>query len=461
MLEEKKGQIYRKLSEVEKLLNDLVASQRIYVDVRRYTYLVRKNEAGQSVWTDAIQAALNENEAVYFPKIAEPYYMDGTVVIPSGRHIKADPEAVIRQVEGVKVLMFRNEHIVDGTHQVPDTSERDVNISIIGGRWEESYRKRAGYGLSGMSDENRSFYGVSTNMLFVNVENLILKDMVFAHTAGFAVQTGELRNALFENIVFDQCYADGLHINGNSENLIIRNIRGQVGDDLVALNMYDWQNSSINFGPVKTVLCEELHSSVEPNSYKAMRIEPGTYFFDDGSQVDCSLEDAIIKNVSGIDTFKLYFQTPPYQIGENPEKGGVGSSNYLFFENIYMNLRQPADTFAEYMTGDPVRGTFACFELGADIGHISFENVHVNMYKEEFPMSFFLCIGPKSIVRKNREFFDPYISSTVKYIHTKDIFINDELVKDIRPYIHEIVFEDVNGDGCSSGMGKIQELIQI
>lgn len=457
----KKAEIYKKLSYVEEKLKEMLPKTDAYVSVHQYCHLVRRDDSGKEIWTEVIQAALLENEAVYFPTMKEPYYIDGTVVIPSNRHIYAEDGAVIKQMEGVKVLMFRNEHVVDGTHKKPEVSKKDINISIIGGRWEESYEKRAGYGLSGMSDANRSLYGVSTNMLFVNVENLILKDMVFAHTAGFAVQTGELHNALFENIVFDTCYADGLHLNGNSENLVIRNICGQVGDDLVALNMYDWQNSSINFGPIKTVLCEDLYPLTEETGYKAMRILPGIYYFEDGSQVDCSLEDAIIKNVRGVDTFKLYFQTPPYKLGEMPEQGGVGSGKYLFFENIHMNLRQPADTFREYMTGDPVRGTFACFELGANIEHVSFENIHVNIYKEEFPRSFFLCIGPKSIVRNERELFDPYVSSRVKYIYTKNIFVNGVLVKDIRPYMHEIVFEDVNGDGFSSGQGVIGELIQI
>ena len=95
-----------------------------------------------------------------------------------------------------------------------------------------------------------------------------------------------------------------------------------------------------------------------------------------------------------------------------------------------MNLRRPADTCREYMTGDLVRGTFACFELGANVNHISFENIHVRMYKEEFPMSFFLCIGPKSIVRNGRELFDPYISSTVQNIYAQNVFINFDYFTD-------------------------------
>jgi hypothetical protein len=40
--------------------------------------------------------------------------------------------------------------------------------------------------------------------------------------------------------------------------------------------MYDWQNSSVNFGPMHTVLCEDLVLSAD-SRYKALRIEPGMY----------------------------------------------------------------------------------------------------------------------------------------------------------------------------------------
>ena len=412
------------------------------------------------IWTDALQKALNEHEIVVIPKRDEPYLIDSSVLIPSDRHIIAEDGAVIRIDESSCLLMLRNSLTSDGTH-APITGKRNKNITIEGGLWQEWCPHRMGYGRSGMYDNNRSSFGVSTCMLFNNIDNLTLKNMTFQGCGGFAVQLGDISRVIIENIQFINCFADGLHVNGNTYEMRISNVRGEVGDDLVALNMYDWQNSSINFGPIKTVLCEDLYPLTEETGYKAMRILPGIYYFEDGSQVDCSLEDAIIKNVRGVDTFKLYFQTPPYKLGEMPEQGGVGSGKYLFFENIHMNLRQPADTFREYMTGDPVRGTFACFELGANIEHVSFENIHVNIYKEEFPRSFFLCIGPKSIVRNERELFDPYVSSRVKYIYTKNIFVNGVLVKDIRPYMHEIVFEDVNGDGFSSGQGVIGELIQI
>lgn len=427
-----------------------------------YAYLTCTCDKG-TIWTKALQTALQEHQCIIIPPSAEIYWIDDTVTIPAGRHIEAEG-AVIRLTPGCEVLMLRNEHTKDGTHAPIDTTDRDSNISIHGGRWEESQTRRGGYGKCSRythfgedNDRTRPFFGVSTCMLFNNLTGLTLTDMTFANTAGFAVQTGDLTNGVFENIRFVSCFADGLHLNGRSENLYIHNISGEVGDDLVALNMYDWQNSSVNFGPTRNVLCDGL--DLAPSSpYKALRIEPGIYTYDDGSTVDCGLFDAIIKNVTGIATFKMYFQTPSYVIGTAPERGGVGSSDNLFFENITVDLTGPIDAFAEYMNSDPVKGTFAAFELGSHIGYVSFENIDLTLYRDRFPLSCLACIGPKSVRAGDREVFDPYLTSHVGTVVLKNIRVNGEQIQADNSLIRTISFDDINADGNSTGCGTVQEI---
>ena len=357
--------------------------------------------------------------------------------------------------------MFRNEHTVDGTHFPIPSDARDENISITGGIWEESIDHRAGYGKSGMIDEQRSFYGVSTAMFFNNLNGLTLENMVFRHTAGFAVQAGDISNAVMHGISFEECYADGLHINGNTKNAWIKDIKGQCGDDLVALNAYDWQNSSVDFGPMECVLCEDLELS--PSSpYKAMRIQPGLYYYRDGSDIDCALNGVIVKNVRGIRTFKMYYQTPAYNIAdEEPEKGAPGSGDWIFFEDICVDLASPLDAFREYTQSDPVRGTFAAFEIGANIKHLFLENIDLKLYRGRFPQSFLLCARPKSCLVGDGtvEVFDPYVSCEVGSAELSDIRINGETPKKIEPFIREIVVDDINRDGRSTGRGKIDRII--
>lgn len=455
----KKAEIYMTLEQMAE--DNRAAQSRLSgeASLTEYRFLVRvekQNGNDVCVWTDALQAALNENEIVRIPTADEPYFIDKSVLIPSNRRIEAEDGAVIKLMQGVKTLMFRNVHTENGTHAPISGKNRDCNIAICGGRWEESVTERLGYGRTGMYDIERSFFGVSSCMFFDNADGLTLSNMTFVHCGGFAVQMGDIKNVLIENITFSECFADGIHVNGNTEKIRISNVRGQVGDDLVALNMYDWQNSSVNFGSVKNVLCENLELSSD-SRYKAMRIEPGIYYYDDGSFVDCSLCNAIIKNVRGINTFKLYYQTPVYKIfGGEPERGGVGSGDYIFFEDIEIDLNAPIDGFLPYRKSDPVRGAFSGFELGSNIEHMFFENIDIKLYPEKYPLSYLICAGPKSVVNGEYEVFDPYIKCEIGNISLKNICINGEIPNDVMPYILEIAFNNVNDDGRSDGFGKIR-----
>ena len=68
---------------------------------------------GCEIWTAALQAALRAHEIVVIPARETPYFIDGTVVIPSNRRIEAHG-AVIRLTPECDVLMLRNEHTADG-----------------------------------------------------------------------------------------------------------------------------------------------------------------------------------------------------------------------------------------------------------------------------------------------------------------------------------------------------------
>ena len=174
--------------------------------------------------------------------------------------------------------------------------------------------------------------------------------------------------------------------------------------------------------------------------------------------MDCSLTDAIFKNVRGIRTFKLYFQTPRYKLTESPERGDVGSLDNLWFTDIAVDLASPIDTFPEYLNSDPLRGTFAAFELGAKIGRLYFENIDITLY-DHFPCSRLVCIGPKSVRSGEYEVFDPYLSSYAERIEFSGIRVNGKICRDPEKLFREISFTDINGDGRSTGKGEFGEII--
>jgi len=453
-----KKAIYKKLIRMKE--HNLSQSRKVAegVSVERYRSLVRVDECGINIWSDAFQQAINENDHIIIPASKEPYYIDKTITVSSNKYIEAHFGAFIRLRAGVKTLLLRNENNEDGTHKAETFATPDTNIHISGGCWEEMLDERAGYGQSGMYDAERSYYGVSTCMFFNNVKNLTLENLVFVHTGGFGLQLGNVKNVVIENIEFDQCFADGVHVNGNTENIYIYNIKGQVGDDLVAFNMYDWQNSSVDFGPIKTVWCEKLELFPE-SRYKAFRIQPGVYYYDDGSAVDCSLVDAVIKDVKGINTFKLYFQTPCYDVDEGREPGDTGTGNNIFFEDITIDLTGPIDPLRDYTESDPVTGSFAGFEAGANIQNLHFENITVTLYREKYPMSFFMCVGPKSVRDGKQEIFDPEINSFVENVYLKNVRVNSEDTENSKKYIHQIVFDDIYNDGTATGKGSIKNII--
>lgn len=442
---------------IEKTLKNVISENQKLSEALKDTVKLTDYEPTGDIWTKAFQASLNEHETVIIPYSKKPYYIDSSVLVPSNRHIVVEEGAIIRLVKDVTVLLLRNTNTADGTRE-PIKTERNKNITIEGGIWEDWCSHRMGYGDSGKYDGDRSFFGVSTYMLLNNIDNLTLKNMTFKNCGGFAVQLGDVSNVVIENINFISCFADGIHVNGNVENIFIKNIKGEVGDDLVALNMYDWQNSSVNFGPCNNVICEDLELS-ESSHYKAIRIEPGIYTYENGETVDCSLTNAIFRRIKGIKTFKLYCQTPPYSPSLSPEKAEVGSGDNIFFEDITIDLDSPIDKLDEYMNSHSVKGSFAGFELGLNVGNIYFKNINLILYKNKYPYSYLMCIGPKSVrLDDGVEIFDPYFSSVAKYVFLENIRINGEKPNDISPYVKEIVFNSLYDDIPSTAYGKIENI---
>lgn len=245
-----------------------------------------------------------------------------------------------------------------------------------------------------------------------------------------------------------------------------RRVRGRVGDDLVALNAYDWLDSSINFGPQRDMLIEDLALAppAHGRNYPAIRILPACYRYADGRVVDCAISNVIFRRVTGVETFKMYLQTPRYTIGGPREWAQVGSGGNLFFEDITIDLTGPIDKLGQYNTSDPVRGHFGAFEFGANLSRIILRNIDITFHADTWPRCHLATVGPKSIVlrdprtgRLDCEIFDPYVSCTVDEVHLDGIRLHGTPPADL---VHAVTFDDVNRDGASSGRGVIRKIIR-
>ena len=237
--------------------------------------------------------------------------------------------------------------------------------------------------------------------------------------------------------------------------MYIRNFSGHVGDDLVALNMYDWLGSSINYGPARNVFCENIHSAPDSTA-KAMRLQPGIFAYRDSTLIDCCLNDMYFRNLSGMFEYKLYYQTPPYRLGTKPEGEGAGSADNLFFENVEIISTRP-----DYPYELPKVGYFGMFFLNSNIGYISLDNIKYKTTDEVSPYTYLVAIGPmswKRVEEEDVEVFDPYVSTTVDTLDMKNIFINGNHTDNVEKILKVIEFDDVNQDGFSSGKGKVNQV---
>jgi hypothetical protein len=317
-----------------------------------------------------------------------------------------------------------------------------------------------------MPRRHGNFYGVSSLIFLNNCDHVSMIGVTFSHAGCFAVQVGDGDAFRFEDITFDNCFADGLHLNGNLTRVLARRVRGQVGDDLVALNAYDWLRSSVDFGPQRYILCEDLELVRIPGepAYPAIRIQPAKYRYADGSVVDCSVSDVIFRRVKGITTFKMYLQTPRYPVGSEPEWAEVGSGGNLFFSDIEIDLDAPIDMIGQYVTQERPRGHFAAFELGANLSSVHFKNIDIKFHADRWPLTHLVQVGPKSCLLPGNgedrgvEIFDPYVSCRVGRVVMENVRAHGFVPADI---VHVSSFSDINDDGRSTGRGVIEKIEYI
>jgi hypothetical protein len=126
---------------------------------------------------------------------------------------------------------------------------------IEGGIWSD--QKNEGRGRGGAYDPQDSMPGSHGMFLLHNVTGISVRNVTFRDCSGYAVQLGNATDFVIENILFDET-ADGIHIEGPSAHGIIRHISGKTNDDAIALNAWDWDDSSLTFGPITDILVEDI-----------------------------------------------------------------------------------------------------------------------------------------------------------------------------------------------------------
>ncbi|MFY7809087.1 MAG: hypothetical protein ACOVSV_08945 [Fimbriimonadaceae bacterium] len=190
------------------------------------------------VWTQAMQATLDAQGTLHIPARAQPYYLDGPLILKSGQKLSADPTAKIRLKPGSNTCMVRNEHVVTlNTKPVPANQPLDTDITIEGGIWTTlaTTENEWNGNLLGRSSKENPAFGTHGVILLQNVRGVTVKNLTVRQSRPFGVHLANAHGFTVENITLEEHRRDGVHVTGPASDGVIRGVRGNSSDDDVAL----------------------------------------------------------------------------------------------------------------------------------------------------------------------------------------------------------------------------------
>lgn len=377
-------------------------------------------EVTGEIWNEAFQAGLTKSNAMHIPARAEPYYLDAPLILKSGQSLTADPNAEIRLKPGTNTCMVRNENVRGFKDSaVPDGLTPDTNITIEGGIWNALANgvKGSNGNMRGLSDRKNAVHGTHGVILLFNVRHVQVKNVTIRQSKAFAVHLGIARDFVVDGVKLEQHERDGVHVHGPSSHGIIRNVSGDSHDDTVALNAWDWANSTASYGDIHHITVENITGAPAGiRSANAIRLLPGVKRFSDGSTLECAISDISIRNVTDIREFKFYDQ-PNLEMGRDRDFSvRLGRLTSIRLEKLVFN--QPGS-----------------IQIATEAETIRIHDVDVNFDLQ--PNKKLVEIGPMSATYRHGddpakwvEIFSPDRDVTVKGIRLEKVRIKGKAVTD-------------------------------
>jgi acetyl esterase/lipase len=368
------------------------------------------------VWTQAMQASLDAQGTLHIPARAQPYYLDGPLVLKSGQKLCADPTAEIRLKPDTNTCMVRNEHVVTlNTKPVPADQPCDADISIEGGVWSTLANAVSLNGNQlGLSAKTDPAFGTHGVILLQNVRRVSVKNLTIRRSRPFGVHLANAKEFRIENITLEETRRDGVHVNGPASDGLIRGVRGDPHDDNVALNAWEWKNYAPSYGPIERIVIEDITGAPEGvASARAIRLLPGVKRFPDGTTLACPIADITLRRITDIREFKLYDQ-PNLELGRtNDFSAAIGTLKDIRFEKLTFN--------------NPGK-----IEVHADTDGLTVEDVRVR--HPITPDWHLLAVGPLSVTYKRGgpaapekwvEIFSPDLDCTVRNLKVTGVRTQD------------------------------------
>ena len=324
------------------------------------------------IWSKAFEAALSENDNLYVPDTGEIIYLDDSIILTSGKKIKVEKTQRIAMIPNSGVTLVRNKNLLSGVDKFLTLDNPDCGIVIDGGIWDSlEYKDSSNGNFHLTSSKEDPITGAWAIMLFSNVKDIIIKNATFENGQSYAVQISNCEGMDIQDIQFNNYHKDGIHINGTVRYGYVGNLSGKdMGDDMIAMNAWDWNTSAMSFGSIEKLFVENIFSS-----HNEFRLLPGRKSYKDGSFADCDIRDCVIKNVEGVYTFKLYGQ-PNCHNPKGDYSETLGVINNVYFEDIRFPEVSP-----EGFGGLPVEGLF---EVCADVSDIKLNNISIDSPYADF-----------------------------------------------------------------------------
>lgn len=422
-----------------------------FTNVMEYAHLAEGN-----VWNKAIQTALDEKKNVYIPDMGEPIYLKESIFMDSGCNLKIDKNQEIHLCPDIATCMIRNRNIIPGNVFYVEQYHPDEMITVSGGKWSAAGCKGA-LRIDKFCTSNGGF----SLFQFSNVNHLNITDItILGGFYSYAVQIGNCHDFYVDHIEFYNHPKDGIHIDGPTKYGIISNLSGNnLGDDMVAILAWDWHGSAVTFGDIESILIENVKG--DGNEFRFLT---GRKEYPNKTTHDCNIRNCVIENVSGVYTYKMYYQPncQNIQFGKDFDSAQtVGEMHHLYFKDISFPCLKE-NGFQDI----PVYGLFDILE---DCENLYFENISISQSQEELEEKKIRVInaGPLSAPWKigddpNEwgELFDADATCTVKDLHLKNVTFNGVKVTDPDRLVKEThqkpnpVYPKLGG----TGYGKIEKV---
>lgn len=411
-------------------------------DIDEFAHLIYEKD-GFRIYGDAIQAALDKYKCVKIRK-RESMYLEKPIIMKSGYRIKLDRYQHIANLPDLRTCLIRNESIINAETKPATHENFDTNISVDGGIWDGGLKEGDGEDKRLATGFVPEFKCALSIMIFVNIENLVIRNAEFKNGGiNYAIQLGSIKRFHISNLTCIRYGRDGVHINGPACYGEVCNLYGEdMGDDIVALNAWDWDTSAITFGTIEKIY---VHDNKTTNN--ELRLLPGRKMYEN-DYVDCDIKDCVLERLSGIYTFKIYCQPNIFNAeieGYHDVSGSVGNIHNVWFSDIDIDENK-----SNGFHGLPVNGIF---DICANCHDLHFKNIRVKSTKEEVDNRGmkFVSVGPLSAVWKNGsdnpddwgEVFDPDAVCHVDNVYFDNITFKDgkattreELTKEIKMQIN-------------------------